>query len=112
MSTALGLGGTAVTDAGLVHAKGLTRLKALGLKDTSVTDNGLVHLKGLTTRLFRSAGTCYQNLHQGFLDAPRSSPTAASIFASSPCAKDQVMAAFGQCAAKYAYHSGLGCRSE
>ena len=37
-----------VTDAGLVHLKGLTELQTLQLANTKVTDAGLVHLKGLT----------------------------------------------------------------
>ena len=37
-----------VTDAGLVHLKGLTKLQSLSLISTKVTDAGLVHLKGLT----------------------------------------------------------------
>ena len=37
-----------MTDAGLVHLKGLTELKELDLSDTRVTDVGLVHVKGLT----------------------------------------------------------------
>ena len=44
----LGLDGTQVTDAGLVHLKGLTKLSDLWLNGTQVTDAGLVHLKGLT----------------------------------------------------------------
>ena len=40
---------TRVTDAGLVHLKGLTSLKELQLHDTEVTDAGLLHLKGLTS---------------------------------------------------------------
>ena len=39
---------TKVTDAGLVHLKGLTELRGLFLYYTNVTDAGLVHLKGLT----------------------------------------------------------------
>ena len=38
---------TVITDAGLVHLKGLTKLEALSLSHTKVTDAGLVHLKGL-----------------------------------------------------------------
>jgi len=45
---AVGFKGTQVTDAGLVHLKGLTKLQQLDLLDTQVTDAGLVHLKGLT----------------------------------------------------------------
>ena len=37
-----------VTDAGLVHLKGLARLEKLDLTNTQITDAGLVHLKGLT----------------------------------------------------------------
>ena len=36
-----------LTDAGLVHLQGLTELEDLGLSDTRVSDAGLVHLKGL-----------------------------------------------------------------
>ena len=39
---------TEITDAGLVHLKGLTRLQTLDLLSTQITDAGLVHLKGLT----------------------------------------------------------------
>ena len=42
------LRGTSVTDAGLEHLKGLTRLETLLLYDTKVTDAGLKHLNGLT----------------------------------------------------------------
>jgi hypothetical protein len=38
---------TRVTDAGLVHLKGLTNLQELNLSGTKVTDGGLMHLKGL-----------------------------------------------------------------
>jgi hypothetical protein len=37
---------TRVTDAGLVHLKGLTRLRTLWLEGTGVTDAGLAHLRG------------------------------------------------------------------
>ena len=42
--------GTKVTDAGLVHLKGLTKLTTLNLShfNSEVTDAGLVHLKRLT----------------------------------------------------------------
>ncbi|PHS04099.1 MAG: hypothetical protein COA78_17000 [Blastopirellula sp.] len=40
---------TQVTDAGLVHLKGLNSLISLGLNDTQITDAGLEHLKGLTS---------------------------------------------------------------
>ena len=39
---------TRVTDAGLVHLKGLTQLQSLYLWNTQVADAGLEHLKGLT----------------------------------------------------------------
>ena len=40
---------TKVTDAGLVHLKGMTGLEVwLGLSDTKVTDDGLKHLEGFT----------------------------------------------------------------
>lgn len=37
-----------VTDAGLVHLKGLTELQSLDLMATNVSDAGLEHLRGLT----------------------------------------------------------------
>ena len=39
---------TSITDAGLVHLKGLPNLQNLSLFGTKVTNAGLVHLKGLT----------------------------------------------------------------
>jgi len=39
---------TRVTDAGLEHLKGLSKLQTLDLQGTSVTDAGLEHLRGLT----------------------------------------------------------------
>ena len=45
----VGLDGPKVTDAILVHLKGLTDLKTLSLRLTNVTDAGLMHLKGLTS---------------------------------------------------------------
>ena len=47
--TALILNDTQITDEGLAHLNGLTRLTALDLHDTQITDAGLVHLKGLTS---------------------------------------------------------------
>jgi len=44
----LNLAFTQVTDAGLVHLKELTKLEKLNLVVTQITDAGLVHLKGLT----------------------------------------------------------------
>lgn len=44
----LKLGSTKVTDAGLEHLRGLTNLQSLVLCGTKVTDAGLEHLKGLT----------------------------------------------------------------
>jgi Leucine-rich repeat (LRR) protein len=44
----LELEGTNVTDTGLVHLEGLSRLKRLALINTVITDKGLAHLKGLT----------------------------------------------------------------
>ena len=35
-----------MTDAGLVHLEGLTRLDSLFLTETNVTGAGLVHLRG------------------------------------------------------------------
>ena len=46
------LTGTQVTDTGLTHIKGLTRLQHLNLCRTAVTDAGLEHLKGLTQLVF------------------------------------------------------------
>ena len=47
--TTLGLFNTKITDAGLVNLKGLTSLTTLGLGGTGISDAGLVHLKGLTS---------------------------------------------------------------
>ena len=44
----VGLGHTHVTDAGLTHLKGLMQLSGVDLRDTRVTDAGLMDLKGLT----------------------------------------------------------------
>jgi hypothetical protein len=46
--TGLTLAETQVTDAGLVHLRGMTRLTHLRLDTTEVTDDGLRHLVGLT----------------------------------------------------------------
>jgi len=46
--TSVSLSNTQVTDAGLEHVKGLTKLWDLDLSNTQVTDAGLEHLKGLT----------------------------------------------------------------
>jgi hypothetical protein len=46
--TGVSFGGTQVTDAGLVHLRGLTQLEWLTLHSTQVTDAGLVHVRGLT----------------------------------------------------------------
>ena len=40
---------TQVTDAGLRHLEGLSKLQKVSLNDTKVTDAGLEHLKGLTS---------------------------------------------------------------
>ena len=45
----VGLFGTPITDAGLVHLKGLTSLQDLNLSGTKITDVGLAHLAGLTS---------------------------------------------------------------
>ena len=46
--TALYLGYTQITDAGLIHLQELPKLESLDLRMTKVTDAGLVHIKGLT----------------------------------------------------------------
>lgn len=46
--TYLWLHNTKLTDAGLVHLKDLSNLVSLDLADTQITDSGLVHLAGLT----------------------------------------------------------------
>ena len=43
------LSSTKVTDAGLQHLKGLTKLQSLNLSRNEVSDAGLEHLKGLTS---------------------------------------------------------------
>jgi len=45
---AVSLDATRVSDAGLVHLRGLTQLKWLDLTGTQVTGSGLEHLQGLT----------------------------------------------------------------
>ena len=42
------MGFVRISDAGLVHLKGMTNLQNLQLLETRITDAGLVHLKGLT----------------------------------------------------------------
>ena len=42
------LNGRKITDAGLVHLKGMTKLESLDFRYTQITDAGLVHLKGMT----------------------------------------------------------------
>lgn len=48
--------GLDITDANLVHVKGLINLDELNLRDTQAGDSGMEHLKGLTSlqRLFLS----------------------------------------------------------
>ena len=46
-----------MTDAGLEHLKGLTKLQSLNLRCTKVTDAGLEHLKGLTNSNRWTLGT-------------------------------------------------------
>ena len=43
----LWLDGTQITDDGLVHLAGMSRLQWLSLGGTQITDNGLVHFKGM-----------------------------------------------------------------
>ena len=47
-STHLSLSNWQLTDAGLVHLKGMRNLQQLDLMSTKVTDAGLIHLKPLT----------------------------------------------------------------
>ena len=49
--------GTQVTDTGLVHLNGMTKMGKLFLGNSQISDRGLVHLKGFT------------NLHQLGLQA-------------------------------------------
>ena len=44
----VGLGGTQISDAGLVYLKGLTELDLLNIFGTQVTDVDLVHFKAMT----------------------------------------------------------------
>ncbi len=46
------LAGSRVTDAGLIHLKGMTMLQYLDVIETQVTDAGLEHLKGMTNLKF------------------------------------------------------------
>jgi len=43
--TGLNLSGTKVTDAGLVHLKGMSRLTKLNVSRTAVTDQGVAEAK-------------------------------------------------------------------
>jgi hypothetical protein len=54
-------GCTQVTDAGLVHLLGLTKLQALAIDGTQVTDAGLVHLKGMKELIGLECGAA--NIH-------------------------------------------------
>jgi hypothetical protein len=47
--TRLYLRGTRITDDGLKHLTGLTKLEKLDLVETGITDAGLVHLRGLSS---------------------------------------------------------------
>ncbi len=47
--TRLYLSGTRITDDGLKHLTGLTKLEQLYLVETDITDAGLVHLRGLSS---------------------------------------------------------------
>jgi len=49
-----------VTDAGVAHLQGFTRLQKLTLWETQVTDAGLVHLRGLTQLKKLELGFCPQ----------------------------------------------------
>ena len=46
-SLVVGLGDNEITDDGLIHLKGLTKLERLGIQKSAVTDRGLKHLEGL-----------------------------------------------------------------
>ena len=48
---------TDITDAGLVHLKGLSKLETLNLMSTEITDAGLVHLKGLSNLVGLNSST-------------------------------------------------------
>jgi hypothetical protein len=48
----INLGNTRISDAGLVHLKGLTSLERLNFMSRSITDEGLVHLKGLKSLVY------------------------------------------------------------
>ena len=49
-----------VTDARLIHLKGLTNLETLELGDTKITDAGLVNLKGLTKLKMLNLGNTHR----------------------------------------------------
>ena len=57
-----------ITDAGLAHLKGLSNLKVLSLWDCDqITDAGLVHLKGLTTLKWLILNGCKQITDAGLV---------------------------------------------
>ena len=60
----INFGGTPITDAGLVHLKGMTSLTYLILYSTQITDAGLEHLQGMT-----SLTTLGLEFTRGFTDA-------------------------------------------
>ena len=62
-----------ITNAGLVHLKGLAKLECLDLVDTQITDAGLVHLKGMTNlqRLFFGSP---QNTDAGIAELQKALP--------------------------------------
>lgn len=73
------LDGSSITDAGLVNLKGLTKLETLGLSQTAVTRTGLVHLKGMvklqTLGLSRTSVTDSGLVHLKGLTTRWASPT-------------------------------------
>ena len=69
----LKLAGTNITDTGLVHLKGFTKLEKLNLRFTKITDAGLVHLKGLTN-LLQLILTDTQVTYAGVADLKKASP--------------------------------------
>jgi hypothetical protein len=60
---------TAITDIGLAHLSGLSKLRLLHLSGTAVTDAGLVHLDALPLEVIDLCGTRVTDAGLGHLRA-------------------------------------------
>ena len=67
-----GIRGRNLTDAGMVHVRGLTNLKKFLIGDCQVTDEGLVNLEGLTRLEWVSLGE--HAINRSWPEAPSETP--------------------------------------